>query len=104
MKENFKIAIDFVKKLKKVRGILQIVLFGSVSKGEDKTDSDIDIAIIHNLKDIEKLIDAMKHHPINPESKDYKEFLKKHLEKVKTFQIKYPFLDFNSEKQFFQPQ
>ena len=55
MKENLQIAIDFANKLKNSSGILQIILFGSVAKGEDKTDSDIDIAIIHNLKDIEKL-------------------------------------------------
>lgn len=55
MKENLKIAVDFANKFRKVKGILQIVLFGSVAKGEDKTDSDIDIAIIHNLKDTENL-------------------------------------------------
>jgi len=55
MKQNLKTAIDFADKLKKTKGILQIILFGSVAKGEDKTDSDIDIAIIHNLKDTEAL-------------------------------------------------
>ncbi len=55
MKENLEIAIDFANKFRKVRGILQIVLFGSVAKGEDKMGSDIDIAIIHNLKDNEPL-------------------------------------------------
>lgn len=55
MKKNFEIAIDFVNKLEKVKGILQVVLFGSVAKGEDKHDSDIDIAIIHEIKNLEKL-------------------------------------------------
>ena len=55
MKENLQIAADFADKVKKIKGILQIVLFGSVAKGEDKTGSDVDIAVIHNLKDIEDL-------------------------------------------------
>lgn len=55
MKEKLQTAIDFANKIKEFKGILQIVLFGSVAKGEDKADSDIDVAIIHNLKDIETL-------------------------------------------------
>lgn len=54
MKKNLEIAIDFAKKISK-KGILQIVLFGSVARGEDKADSDIDIAIVHNLNNIENL-------------------------------------------------
>ena len=49
MQKNFEIAIEFVGKLRKIKGILQIILFGSVAKGEDKATSDIDIAIIHNV-------------------------------------------------------
>lgn len=55
MKENLKTAVEFANKAKKIKGILQIILFGSVAKGEDKAASDIDIAIIHNLKDVESL-------------------------------------------------
>lgn len=55
MKENLEIAIEFANELRKVRGILQIVLFGSVARGEDKISSDIDIAIVHDLKNIESL-------------------------------------------------
>jgi len=55
MKENVQIAVDFASKLRKIKGILQVVLFGSVAKGEDKADSDVDIAIVHNLKDVEEL-------------------------------------------------
>ncbi len=55
MMENFRIAIDFAKKIRDIKGILQIVLFGSVARNEDRNDSDIDIAVIHNLKDNEKL-------------------------------------------------
>lgn len=55
MKENFQIALNFTDKIRNTKGILQIVLFGSVARGEDKSDSDIDIAIIHNIRDIENL-------------------------------------------------
>lgn len=57
MKDNFRIAIEFVNNVKKIKNkhILQIILFGSVARGEDKITSDIDIAIIHDLKDIDKL-------------------------------------------------
>lgn len=58
MKENFAIAIDFLTKVKKIKDfkhVIQMVLFGSVAKGEDNTNSDIDIAIIHDLTDIEEL-------------------------------------------------
>jgi len=57
MKDNFEIAIDFVNEIKKLRDkrILQIILFGSVARGEDTAASDIDIAIIHDLKNVDKL-------------------------------------------------
>ena len=45
MKENLIIAIDFAEKVKKINGVLQIVLFGSVSRGEDTLRSDVDIAV-----------------------------------------------------------
>lgn len=57
MKDNFRIAIEFANRIKGLRNshILQILLFGSVARGEDTPKSDIDIAIIHNLKDTDKL-------------------------------------------------
>src|SRR3989344_848185 len=51
MKDNIRIAIEFAESIKNIKGILQIILFGSVALGEDKLSSDIDIAIIHNRKD-----------------------------------------------------
>ena len=54
MKTNLQIATDFVQKIPK-ENILQIVLFGSVARGEDTKISDIDIAIIHDSKDEFKL-------------------------------------------------
>lgn len=67
MKENLKIAIDFVEKIKRIKGILQIILFGSVARGEDKANSDIDIAIIFNKVDkfdLSKEINKFKHERI----------------------------------------
>src|SRR3989344_1181057 len=51
MKDNIRIAIEFAESIKNIKGILQIILFGSAALGEDKPSSDIDIAIIHNRKD-----------------------------------------------------
>jgi len=51
LNQNLKTAIDFAKEIEKnklTKNILQIVLFGSVARGEDNIGSDIDIAIIHN--------------------------------------------------------
>jgi len=49
MKENLDIATDFAEKaaMLKNKNIMQLVLFGSVARGEDKPSSDVDIAIIH---------------------------------------------------------
>ncbi len=55
MRDNLKISLDFVNRIRKVKGILQIVLFGSVARGEDKAGSDVDIAIVHDIKDTEKI-------------------------------------------------
>ena len=64
MKENLIIAIDFAEKVKKINGVLQIVLFGSVSRGEDTLRSDVDIAVIFDgigREELAKEIDkAMK--------------------------------------------
>lgn len=51
MRSNLKSAIEFADKIKRIRHILQIVLFGSVARGEDTERSDIDIAIVHDSKD-----------------------------------------------------
>lgn len=48
---NLDIAVKFAEKIKDTEHIIQIVLFGSVARGEDNEKSDIDIAIIHDSKD-----------------------------------------------------
>lgn len=55
MRKNFKIATNFAEEAKEFNGVLSIVLFGSVARGEDKPSSDVDIAIIHELDDMSNL-------------------------------------------------
>ncbi len=59
MKSNLKTAIDFANKIKSVRSIIQIVLFGSVARGDDTVLSDIDIAIIIDETDKFKLMEEL---------------------------------------------
>ena len=47
MKKNIKIATQFAGRIKKAKGIIQIILFGSVATGEDTESSDIDIAVVY---------------------------------------------------------
>ena len=57
MQDRFKIAQEFAKKIKS-DDIKLIILFGSVARGEDKTEPDIDILIVSpNLNKIESHID-----------------------------------------------
>ena len=51
MKENLKTAVDFSEKINDIKGIVQIILFGSVARGEDNAGSDIDIAVIYRGRD-----------------------------------------------------
>ncbi len=51
MKENLRTAIDFAEKIKEEKGVIQIILFGSVARGEDKPNSDVDVAIIYEGRD-----------------------------------------------------
>jgi len=53
------------------------------------------------IKEIEKLNNAKNHKPFNPASENYQKFLKQNLKKVELLLLKYPFLDFQKEKEFF---
>ena len=67
MKDSLKIAVDFTSKIKKIKGIIQIVLFGSVSRGEDTARSDVDIAVVYDNVDkfeLSKEINKHKHERI----------------------------------------
>jgi len=46
----FKEAVEFTSKIKDLEGILSIILFGSVARGESGRKSDIDLAIIYSKK------------------------------------------------------
>lgn len=50
---SFKDAVDLAENIKDFPGILSIVLFGSLARGEARTDSKIDLAIIYSKKDRE---------------------------------------------------
>ena len=76
MKESLKIAIDFAEKIKETKGVVQIILFGSVARGEDKANSDIDIAIVHEGRDkfeIMKEINRLKDEKIQATFLDIRE-------------------------------
>lgn len=62
MRENVKTAVEFTKKIGGIEGILSVILFGSVARGEDTADSDIDIAVIHGLKDGTALVEKVNAH------------------------------------------
>ncbi|MFQ6052005.1 MAG: nucleotidyltransferase domain-containing protein [Candidatus Hydrothermarchaeota archaeon] len=57
----FRQAIEFSNKIKDFEGVLSIVLFGSIARGEATRDSDIDLAIIYSEKkdDVVRKINAM---------------------------------------------
>lgn len=76
MNENLKIAIDFAEKIKEIKGVVQVILFGSVARGEDKANSDIDVAIVHEGRDkfgIMKEINRLKDEKIQATFLDIKE-------------------------------
>ena len=67
MNEKLQIAIEFTEKIKHIKGVLMVVLFGSVARGEARPDSDIDIGIIysHNEKfEVMSKINPFKHKDI----------------------------------------
>lgn len=53
------------------------------------------------MKEVEKVVQAARHKPFNPNSLEHKSFLKNNLQKIEQLQLKYPFLDFHAEKNYF---
>ncbi len=51
MNKNLAEAVQFTQKIKGTKNILQVVLFGSVARGEENNQSDVDIAIVHDSED-----------------------------------------------------
>lgn len=62
VRENVRTAVEFAKKIEGFDGISSIILFGSVARGEDTADSDIDIAVIHDLEDDAGLMEKVNEH------------------------------------------
>jgi predicted nucleotidyltransferase len=47
-------ALEFARELSEVPGIMRCILFGSVLKGTHKPGSDVDVAVVYDVKKIEK--------------------------------------------------
>lgn len=62
MRENVRTAVEFARKISDLEGVVSIVLFGSVARGEDTADSDIDMAVIHDLEDEGGLMEKVNEH------------------------------------------
>ena len=54
------------------------------------------------IKEIEKIIQAKNHRPLNSGTLNHKNFLKNQIELINKIYTKYPFLDFNEEKKYFE--
>ena len=51
MNKNLAEAVQFTQEIKGNKNVLQVILFGSVARGEENSQSDIDIAIVHDSED-----------------------------------------------------
>lgn len=67
-------------------------------------DNCIDPSCFSDLDGFHQLYIATKHRSRNPETKAHKKFLEAHLEKAKTFQEKFPDLDFTNEIDYFSSE
>jgi len=56
------------------------------------------------MKDLEKLIHAIRHKPFYPGSDQHREFLRKQVAYIQSMEGKYPFLNLSEEKSHFQKQ
>ena len=75
--ENLLELQELIDELKK--SSRKIVLFGSCSRGEDDTESDIDLFIVADPENQKTILDVIEKHefdrPINPVIVDYQEFI-----------------------------
>jgi hypothetical protein len=69
---------------------------------EKFTSSFIDEESQTLMGEIKKIVSAYKHKPFHPSSKAHKNFLQMNFEHVHCLNEKYPYLDFNKEKEFFR--
>ncbi len=62
MKQNIEEAVRFTQQIQRIKGIVQIILFGSVARGEDTPQSDIDLAIVYEqVNKFELMKEVNKH-------------------------------------------
>ena len=54
------------------------------------------------IKEIDKIILARNHRPLNPDTENHKKFLNKQVEIIKKFSKKFPFIDFKKERKYFE--
>jgi len=54
------------------------------------------------MQEIKKIVIARKHRPMQPDTKAHRQFLDDNLERSKTLSVKYPFLDFSDEINYFK--
>lgn len=55
------------------------------------------------MKEINVINAAKNHKPFNPASEQHKKFLQTNLEKIRQLQTLHPYIDFEKEKQYFNP-
>jgi len=54
------------------------------------------------MNEVEKLVKATKHRPLNPNGEDYQKFLSNHLKQTKTLQQRCPFLNLQGIEEKFE--
>ncbi|MGE0090759.1 MAG: GSCFA domain-containing protein [Bacteroidales bacterium] len=54
------------------------------------------------IKDIEKIIQAKNHRPINSETINYRKFIENQIKSIEVLEKNYPLLDFSNDKAFFK--
>lgn len=69
---------------------------------EKFTQSLIDPEYAGVMKEVEKINNAANHRPFNPNSSQYKQFVKQNISKIEALNQNYPFLDFEEELIFFK--
>jgi len=55
-------------------------------------------------KEVEKIILAKKHRPLNPNTLNHKKFIENQIKSIQEIELKYPFIKFDSERLFFESQ
>lgn len=53
------------------------------------------------IKEVDKIIQARNHRPLNPDTDSHKKFLENQIEIINKISKKYPFVDFNDESEYF---